>query len=52
MGYIYMIKNKINNKLYIGQTIRSDLNHRWREHQLCKKNSIGNCLYNAILNTE
>jgi group I intron endonuclease len=47
MGYIYMIKNKINNKLYIGQTIRNDLNCRWREHKLCKKNSIGNCLYNA-----
>ena len=47
MGYIYMIKNKINNKLYIGQTIRSDLNCRWREHKLCKKDCIGNYLYNA-----
>jgi group I intron endonuclease len=47
MGYIYMIKNKINNSLYIGQTIRSDINCRWREHKLCKKDSIGNYLYNA-----
>ncbi len=42
-----MIKNKINNSLYIGQTIRSDINCRWREHKLCKKDSIGNYLYNA-----
>jgi group I intron endonuclease len=42
-----MITNKINKKLYIGQTIRSDLNCRWREHKLCKKDCIGNCLYNA-----
>jgi group I intron endonuclease len=33
--------------LYIGQTIRSDINCRWREHKLCKKDSIGNYLYNA-----
>ena len=31
MGLIYLIKNKINNKCYIGQTIRS-LKKRWKEH--------------------
>ena len=34
MGIIYLIKNKINNKCYIGQTIRS-LEKRWKEH--CSK---------------
>ncbi len=31
MGFIYLIKNKTNNKCYIGQTIRS-LKKRWKEH--------------------
>ena len=31
MGYIYMIKNKINGKMYIGQTVK-DINIRWRDH--------------------
>lgn len=47
MGYIYIIKNKINGKLYIGQTIRQDINDRWRQHKSCKKDTIGNYLYNA-----
>ena len=40
MGYIYKIKNKIDNKIYIGQTIQ-DLENRWKDH--LKKNS--NCRY-------
>ena len=40
MGYIYKIKNKIDNKIYIGQTIQ-DLEDRWKGH--LKKNS--NCRY-------
>ena len=40
MGYIYRIKNKIDNKIYIGQTIQ-DLEDRWRGH--LKKHS--NCRY-------
>jgi group I intron endonuclease len=32
MGYIYIIKNKINNKCYIGQTIEKDVNTRWKGH--------------------
>lgn len=32
MGYIYIITNDINNKVYIGQTI-STVEHRWGEHK-------------------
>lgn len=31
MGYIYIIKNDVNNKVYIGQTSRS-IEIRWKEH--------------------
>jgi predicted GIY-YIG superfamily endonuclease len=31
MGYIYMIKNILNNKYYIGQTTIS-LEERWKGH--------------------
>jgi group I intron endonuclease len=40
MGFIYKIRNKVDNKIYIGQTTR-DLNLRWKEH--LRKNS--NCRY-------
>jgi hypothetical protein len=40
MGYIYRIKNKIDNKTYIGQTIQ-DLDDRWRDHL----NKHSNCRY-------
>ena len=40
MGYIYKIKNKIDNKIYIGQTTQ-DLESRWKGH---RKNS-SNCRY-------
>ncbi len=46
MGIIYLIKNKINNKCYIGQTIRS-LEKRWKEHS--NANSTGSIINNAIL---
>ena len=36
MGYIYVIKNIINCKIYVGQTKRY-INIRWREH----KNLVG-----------
>lgn len=32
MGIIYKITNKVNNKIYIGQTIYS-LTHRWNQHR-------------------
>ena len=31
MGYIYKITNKIDNKIYVGQTIR-DVEERWKAH--------------------
>ncbi len=40
MGYIYKITNKIDNKMYVGQTTK-DLEERWKGH--LKKNS--NCRY-------
>ncbi len=40
MGYIYKIRNKIDNKIYVGQTI-GDLETRWKGH--LKKRS--NCRY-------
>ena len=49
MGYIYMIKNKLNGKIYIGQTIRKNIYDRWRQHKTCKKDTIGNYLYNAYM---
>lgn len=33
MGYIYMIKNKVDGKCYIGQTIEKDINTRWKKHK-------------------
>lgn len=32
MGYIYKITNKINGKVYIGQTVRS-VEQRWKDHK-------------------
>ena len=31
MGYIYIIKNNVNSKVYIGQTKKS-IEERWKEH--------------------
>lgn len=48
-GYIYMISNTENDKLYIGQT-RRNLNIRWRQHLLSSKNEKENytLLYRAM----
>lgn len=32
MGWIYMIKNKVNGKCYIGQTIQKKVENRWSQH--------------------
>lgn len=45
MGIIYKITNNINNKIYIGQTIR-DLNARWQEHK-----KVANQLLNSQSNS-
>ena len=47
MGFIYKITNKINNKVYIGQTCR-DLQTRWREHKSKANCEYNNHLYNAM----
>ena len=44
-----MIKNKITGKMYIGQTIRKNLYDRWRQHKSCKKDTVGNYLYNSYI---
>lgn len=46
MGIIYLIKNKLNNKCYVGQTIRT-IKKRWKEH--CDSNRTGSILNNTIL---
>lgn len=50
MGYIYKITNKINGKVYIGQTIRT-IKTRWNEHvkySYCKGKSYFSILHCAI----
>lgn len=44
---IYKITNKINGKVYIGQTIHS-LEARWKRHLKCAKDGVDTHLYQAI----
>ena len=44
---IYRITNKINGKIYIGQTIKT-LEHRKQQHIKCSKNKEDRHLYNAM----
>lgn len=41
MGYIYKITNTVNNKAYIGVTIRADVEHRWVQHRSTIRNGNG-----------
>ena len=50
-GYIYKWENKINNKVYIGQTMnRYGYRERWSQHRYQAENSIhnNNKFHNAI----
>lgn len=48
MAYIYKITNKLNNKIYIGQTIRT-VEKRWKQHLYCyERLNSNNYLYNAM----
>lgn len=47
MGYIYKVTNKINNKVYIGQTTRT-IAERYEEHLNHARNHINRHLYDAI----
>ena len=46
MKTIYLHRNKINNKVYIGQTIQDNLNYRWKNG---KGYNTCTYFYNAIL---
>lgn len=48
MGYIYKITNKINGKVYIGQTIRT-IQDRWKEHIRYSFTTEKGKSYNSIL---
>ena len=48
VGYIYKITNIINNKIYIGQTIKS-VKHRWNQHKRNARYSIENKVYDHHL---
>lgn len=41
MGFIYKITNKLNNKVYIGQT-KNNPSERWKQHIRTSKNSVFN----------
>lgn len=32
MAYIYQITNNINGKIYIGKTLKNNIQERWKEH--------------------
>lgn len=40
MGYIYVIVNRVDDKKYVGQTTRSDINNRWKEHLRTNTNCV------------
>jgi group I intron endonuclease len=44
MGFIYLIKNTISSKCYVGQTIQKNVKNRWRAH----KNMHGTILASAF----
>lgn len=46
-GFIYIIRNTINNKVYIGQT-KTSVNQRWKEHLRHAKN--GDQIINRAMN--
>jgi hypothetical protein len=47
IGYIYIIKNKINSQIYIGST-QNNINIRWMQHRYAFKQNIKNKLYDAF----
>ena len=46
MGWIYLIRNKVNGKCYVGQTTKKNADKRWSEH----KRQPRGCLKAAIHN--
>ena len=49
MGYIYKITNKLNDKVYIGQTVKN-CQKRWTQHKSAARTAKNNKIifYNAI----
>ena len=47
-GYIYIIKNYKNNKVYIGQTTQ-DVEKRFKQHLKCSKSNKNQLIYKAIM---
>jgi group I intron endonuclease len=47
MGYIYLVTNLVNGMKYVGQTRCTDIETRWKQHRLMRKESIGRYLLNA-----
>lgn len=48
IGTVYCFINKTNNKLYFGETVKSDFNERFNEHRSKSKLGVVNYFYNAI----
>lgn len=44
--FIYIIQNKINQKIYIGQSV--DVKNRWRQHRSNARNNYRHPLYDSI----
>jgi len=47
MGYIYLITNTVAKKQYVGQTLCSDVETRWKQHKSPKCNTVGRYLSSA-----
>lgn len=47
-GCVYIITNTRTSKVYIGQTIKSNREERWRQHKNAAKRGATSKLYNAI----
>lgn len=48
MGYIYMIKNNLNGKVYIGQTRSKYVSQRWGNHRASMRKGVMSPLYNSL----
>lgn len=46
--YIYTIKNLVNGKIYVGQTIQSNAKMRWYSHQADARAGKKSYLYDSI----
>ena len=47
MGFLYIIRNSVNSKVYVGITTGT-VEHRWSQHKHDSKKGVRNKLYNAL----